>query len=221
VFRRVFVPAILAGLLAGLVVSVVQAAKLWPLIAAAEVYEAPTVEHEAQSWEPGPGPERGAITVLANVVIATGFGLLLSAGFALRQIVTGVAAGAREGLLWGIAGFACFALAPSLGLPPELPGTAAGDLLARQSWWLCTAVATAIGIGAVAFAHRARWRSLGVGLLVLPHLIGAPSPPLVAGTAPAGLAAAFAAASLVAAAVFWTVLGSAGGWLYARLARNA
>ena len=220
-FRRVFVPAIVAGLLAGLVVSVVQAAKLWPLIAAAEVYEAPTADHAAQSWEPEPGLERGAATVLANVVIATGFGLLLSTGFALRQMLTGVAAGAREGLLWGIAGFACFALAPSLGLPPQLPGSAAADLLTRQSWWLGTAMATAAGIAAIAFAHRARWRALGVCLLVLPHLIGAPSPSLAAGTAPAGLAAAFAAASLVTAAVFWTVLGSAGGWLYARLAGDA
>ena len=220
-FRRVFVPAIVAGLLAGLVVSVVQAAKLWPLIAAAEVYEAPTADHESQSWQPERGLERGALSVLANVVIATGFGLLLSAGFALRQIMTGVATGAREGLLWGIAGFACFALAPSLGLPPELPGSEAADLLARQSWWLSTAVATAAGIAAIAFARRARWRVLGICLVVSPHVIGAPSPPLVGGTAPAGLAAAFAAASLVAAAVFWTVLGSAGGWLYARLGRSA
>jgi cobalt transporter subunit CbtA len=219
-FRRIFVPALLAGLLAGLVVSMVQAGKLWPLIAAAEVYETHAPDHEDSGWEPEPGFERGALTVVANVVIATGFGLLLSAGFALRQMLTGVAAGAGEGLLWGIAGFACFALAPALGLPPELPGSVAAGLVARQSWWLLTAFATAAGIALMVFAPRIRWRVLGLCILVLPHVIGAPQPATEGGTAPAGLAAAFAAASLVAAAVFWIVLGSAGGWLYARLARN-
>ncbi len=49
----------------------------------------------------------------------------------------------HPGLLWGLAGFVVFVLAPNFGLPPELPGMQAGDLMQRQIWWLATVVLTA------------------------------------------------------------------------------
>jgi cobalt transporter subunit CbtA len=225
VFRRVFFAAILAGVAAGFAVSALQAAKLTPLIAAAEIYEtaAPAAHaaHEAPTWEPAPGLERAAFTLAANLIIGIGFGLLLSAGFALHQLFAGAETDARSGLLWGLAGFACFSLAPSLGLPPELPGSAAAGLLARQSWWIGTALATAAGIGLIAFARPPFWRVLGGALIALPHLVGAPPAPGEASALPASLAAEFAAASVAVAAVFWIVLGSVGGWLYARLSSGS
>jgi cobalt transporter subunit CbtA len=226
VFRRVFFAAVLAGLAAGCIVTALQAAKLTPLIAAAEVYEkAETAAHDpaahaASAWEPSPGVERTAFTLAANMIIGVGFGLLLSAAFALHQLFAGAETDARSGLLWGLAGFACFSLAPSLGLPPELPGTAEADLFARQSWWIGTALATAAGIGLMAFVHPPLWRVAGLGLIALPHLLGAPPAPGDGSPVPASLAAEFAAASVAIAALFWIVLGSVGGWLYARLGRS-
>jgi cobalt transporter subunit CbtA len=231
--RRIFLAGILAGLVAGAFVTVVQAVKIWPLIAAAEVYEkavetadsglaghehAPSPLAIAQ-WEPSEGTERIAFTLLANVLVATGFGLLLSAGFALRDAYGGVPADATSGLFWGMAGFAAFQLAPSFGLAPEPPGAVAADLLVRQSWWVATAVATAGGIALIAFSARPAWKLVGAAAIVAPHLIGAPLPDHAGGSAPPELAAQFVAASLVTAALFWLVLGGFGGWIYGRLSR--
>ena len=235
--RRVLFAGIIAGVAAGCVVTLLQAAKLTPLILAAEVFEeaaphshaaaepggahehaAPATAAEA-AWQPADGLERTAFTLLANIVVGAGFGLLLSGAFALREAAGGRAPDARQGVLWGLAGFAAFALAPSFGLPPELPGSHAADLPLRQAWWLATAVGTAGGLALIVFVQRIGWRIAGMVLIAAPHVVGAPQPALhAAGTAPPELAAAFAAASLVTAALFWTVLGSLNGWLYRKLA---
>jgi cobalt transporter subunit CbtA len=227
VLRRILWAALLAGIVAGCFVTLVQAAKVTPLILAAEIYETAAAtghEHEhaaAAAWEPGEGLERTLFTLLANVLVGIGFGLLLSGAFALRQGLGGQGVDARSGVLWGLGGFAAFALAPALGLPPELPGSLAGDLAARQAWWIATAAATAAGLALIAFAPRPAWKLAGGAALVLPHAIGAPTAPHLGGAAPPELAAAFAAASLVAAASFWIVLGGVGGWLFARLGAKA
>ena len=90
-FRRVFLAAILAGLAAGLLVTALQAAKLTPLITAAEFYETAAMSPAAHEdvWEPAAGVERIGFTLLANILVAIGFGLLLSGGFALRQLLSG------------------------------------------------------------------------------------------------------------------------------------
>jgi cobalt transporter subunit CbtA len=232
--RRIFLAGILAGLVAGAFVTVVQAVKIWPLIAAAEVYEkagetagAGHAGHDhgagplaMAEWEPADGAERIVFTLLANILVATGFGLLLSAGFALRDAYGGVRVDATSGLFWGMAGFAAFQLAPSFGLAPEPPGAIAADLLSRQSWWVATAAAATGGIALLVFARRPAWKLIGAAVIVAPHIIGAPLPEHVGGSAPPELAAQFVAASLVTAALFWLVLGGFGGWLYGRLARS-
>jgi cobalt transporter subunit CbtA len=235
--RRIFLAAILAGLVAGTFVTMVQAAKIWPLIAAAEVYEkageaAPATApgahaaHDhgaamAMDWAPADGAPRILFTLLSNILVAVGFGLLLSAGFALREAYGGVPADATNGVFWGIAGFAAFQLAPAFGLAPEPPGAVAAALFARQSWWVGTALATAGGIALIVFVKRPLWKLIGAAAIVAPHIVGAPLPDHVGGTAPAELAARFVAASLVSAALFWLVLGGFGGWLYGRLSRSA
>jgi cobalt transporter subunit CbtA len=225
--RRIFLVGILAGLIAGSFVTLVQMAKVTPLILRAETYEAKAAAHEhgaatAQpaeetAWEPAEGLERRLYTWLANILVGIGFGLVLSAGFALRHAFAGEAIDARRGLCWGTAGFAAFALAPALGLPPEPPGTMAADLAARQAWWLGTALATLGGIGLLAFARYASAKVAGCLLLVVPHAIGAPPAPHAESLVPAELAAQFVASSLAAAALFWLVLGGVGGWLFQRL----
>lgn len=222
-FRALFFAALIAGVAAGLAASAVQAARLWPLIAAAVVLEA--AEHGGHGHdhpvpsEPAWSPEgvlRHALTVAFNVVIGLGFGLMLNALARLGSLRSGRAFTAGEGVLWGAAGFAACGLAPALGLPPELPGMVGGDLLARQIWWVATALCTGGGIALLAMAVG-MWRVAGIVLIVLPHLVGAPQGEGY-GNIPGEMGAAFAAASLVASAVFWVVLGAVSGWAQQRFA---
>jgi cobalt transporter subunit CbtA len=115
----------------------------------------------------------------------------------------------RNGVLWGLCGFLCASLAPAAGLPPELPGMPAADLAARQVWWIGSIVATASGIYLMA-SRRYSWSLwLGVIVIALPHIIGAPqAETYTMPGVPAGLAAAYVANSLAANAVFWIVIGS-------------
>lgn len=220
--RRVLLAGILAGLVAGIVATGLQALRVSPLILAAEVYEtaAPLHDHdgaEAGAWEPAEGLERAAFTLLANLVVASGFGLLLAAGFAWRHIASGSPPSLRVGLLWGLAGFVTFSLAPAFGLPPAPPGSLVAGLAARQTWWLLTVAATGSGLCFATWARSWRLKLLALPLLALPHLIGAPAAPPGESGVPLSLAREFAIASLATAAMFWIVLGAIGGWIYARL----
>lgn len=236
-FRRLLLAALIAGACAGLVASALQMAKVWPLILAAETYEnaapadhahapgTPVHDHgaaapgQAEAWEPANGVERIGYTILFNLLAGIGFALLLNGALAVRQALGGDARiDPRTGILWGLAGFACFALAPALGLPPEPPGMVAADLALRQTWWIATALATALGLGLCAFAPARVLKGMGILILLAPHLVGAPHPAEPGGDVPAALAAKFAIASLLTAAVFWIVLGGVSGWLQRRLA---
>ncbi len=217
--RRILLTALVAGAAAGLLAAILQRIDLIPLIAHAEIYEAAGAEHAhagPAAWEPEAGLERAAYTVLADLLTGIGFALLLTGAIALSSL-GGRAVDARRGLLWGAAGFAVFALAPALGLPPEVPGMQAAELAQRQAWWVGTAAATAAGLGLIVFRPTLPWRILGVVLLVLPHAIGAPAPPEHGGNVPPDLAARFVVASIFTAALFWLALGAISGWLYRRL----
>src|ERR1700730_325426 len=138
IFRRLVFAALCAGLLSGVFATVAHQIVTVPLILQAETYEKPSergspAAHEHTSaWEPENGAERTAYTLLADILTGIGFALLVGAGLTLR----GGEVGWRQGLLWGLAGFATFTIAPSLGLPPQLPGSEAAPLLDRQVWWL-------------------------------------------------------------------------------------
>ena len=118
--------------------------------------------------------------------------------------------------MWGMAGFATFTIAPALGLPPEVPGAMAAEIGARQIWWLSTAAATGVGLWCLVLGGQMWLRALGVVLIVLPHIIGAPQPGEIGGAVPPELAGHFVAASLVTAFVFWAVLGWLAGRFYDR-----
>lgn len=225
--RRILLVAVIAGAVAGLVATAVQGVRLWPLIAAAERFEeAGAAAHQHgdaaaahdHDWQPADGAQRMAFTALFNILAGFGFALLLNGALVLRQaVLRGAAPDLATGALWGLAGFACFALAPSFGLPPELPGMEAADLVDRQVWWVATALASAAGLALLAFVRALPMKGLGLAVLVAPHLIGAPHTHET-GNVPGELAAQFVAASLLAAAVFWIVLGAVSGWLHRRLA---
>jgi cobalt transporter subunit CbtA len=216
-FFRVFASAVIAGLLAGLVLTGLQLAVTSPLILTAETFETVTPppaggDHQHDAEEAIEGPKRMLFTGIATVSTGVGFALLLVAAMALR----GRGVDARTGLLWGAAGFAVFALAPGFGLPPELPGSVAAELAPRQAWWLATAAATAIGLWGIAFTRHWALVVGGIVLIALPHLVGAPHPPEGVGRVPPELAAHFTAASLGLAAVFWLLLGAIAGGLFNR-----
>ena len=220
-FRRILFAAALAGLIGGVFATATQTVRVIPIILEAETYEttAPAGHDlagavvEPEAWAPGAGVERTAFTLVTNVLSGVGFALLLAAGFAL-------AGGAdwRRGLYWGAAGFVAFTLAPAIGLPPEIPGAEAAPLADRQLWWLGTVVATGGGLALIFLSRRAAWAALGAGLIVLPHLVGAPQPAAHGGLAPDSLARDFVVAALVASFLFWLVLGASAGFFYKRFA---
>lgn len=208
-FNTILLTALLAGGLAGLVLGGVQQITVVPLILEAETYEtAGAGEEEAdpggeeEAWTPEDGTERMFWTVLNSMLVGIGFGLLLTACYALRGKITW-----QGGILWGLAGFAVFNLAPSLGLPPELPGDVAAGLEQRQVWWVLTAAVTAAGLWIIAFQPKPYLKLFGVALLVLPHLFGAPHPEMHGGLAPDELRVSFTVATLVTNAIFWILLG--------------
>jgi cobalt transporter subunit CbtA len=122
--RAILLAALLAGALAGVVVTGLQAVRVVPLILAAETYEpsgtAGLSHGDAAGHEDGWAPDtpllRTLATAAANLLTAIGFALLLAAALAL----TG-SAGWHRGLLWGLGGYAAFVMAPSIGLPPGVP----------------------------------------------------------------------------------------------------
>jgi cobalt transporter subunit CbtA len=191
-------PALIAGLVAGVVAAILQQLFLVPLILEAEVLEAVGHAHAVAA-----GIERTLFSVVFTCLGACGFALLLAGCFALRRDVNW-----RTGLLWGLAGFASFSFAPALGLPPELPGAHAGDLVARQAWWIATAAATAAGLACVVLPKSIPLKLLGVVLVALPQLIGAPQPVHADSELPADVVRAFAIGSLAVSAAMWSILGA-------------
>ena len=172
--------------------------------------------HVAEKWAPGNGAERTFYTAVSNIVTAIAFSLMLVAVFLLR----GKTVDMNSGILWGAAGFAVFALAPALGLPPELPGMTAAALESRQVWWIGTVIASSIGIGLFTESKTILPKIAALALLAAPHLIGAPHPFLFDSNIPAELSAQFVVASLVTSAFFWFVLGGISGYLYKRLVQE-
>ncbi|SDG49832.1 CbtA family protein [Phytopseudomonas seleniipraecipitans] len=232
--KRIAQTAGFAGLFAAIVLTLLQSLWVTPLILHAETFEgaepAALVEHshdaigvahdhgsasghshDGEAWAPDDGWQRLLSTGLSNLVVAVGFALMLAGLFTLRAPEK-----TWQGLLWGLAGFATFVLAPSAGLPPELPGTAAAELVLRQYWWIGTAASTAAGLALLAFGSHWLLRILGVLILALPHLVGAPHPAAHESLAPQALEQEFILASLLTNAAFWAVLGLVAAWFHGR-----
>jgi cobalt transporter subunit CbtA len=217
-FSALMLVVLASGALAGLALFVVQQFTVIPLIETAETYEAAEhhsaagMAHEDEGWQPANGWERASLTALTTMLSGIGFAAMLFGSLSL----TGTRINARRGALWGLAAFACFGLAPALGLPPQPPGVAVAGLYPRQIWWVGTVVATAIGLWLLASKGRT-WllRIGGVVCVSLPHLIGAP---VASGqnAVPAELIHRFTIASLATTGMFWLLLGTVGGFLSSR-----
>lgn len=244
--KRVISAGLLAGLFAGLAIAILQNFTTTPLILEAEAFEeagqhaaaatfiAPAVFRlEAPSllyvhgdaghggeaaagsvWAPQEGFERIAFTSAATIATSIGFALLLLGGL----LLSGEEINERTAMIWAAGGFVSTGLAPALGLPPELPGMQAADLVDRQSWWLLTATTTAFALFLMLMYEDWRLRALGVLVLLAPHLVGAPhAEGIEVGRVPAELAARFAATSLAVHAALWIATGFAVGQVWRML----
>jgi cobalt transporter subunit CbtA len=225
--RSMLFVAALAGLAGGVAMTLMQVFATVPLILEAETFEgalaAPAHDHAAgvaehdhgeDEWAPADGFQRMTLIAVANLVTAIGFGLVLVAA---SEFAGGITTW-RQGLLWGLAGFATFTVAPGLGLPPELPAMPAAELGPRQAWWIACVALTGGGLALIAFGRTLPLALVGCALLVVPHLIGAPQPASHESPIPADLHHRFVVAVTVTSLVFWLMLGRAVSLLRPRFA---
>jgi cobalt transporter subunit CbtA len=228
VVRETVLAAIIAGIVAALIFTLVQSVWLTPLILQGETYEdaaeaavshqdaVPSTSghhHDEDAWKPHNGLQRTLFTFAANLLMGVGYAFVLVAVYLLwrepRSVLWGVA--------YGLAGFIVFFAAPGLGLPPELPGTASAELSARQEWWVVVAVGTAVGL-MLLFSARTGWvRILALAVIVAPHLIPAPQPAVESSLAPADLQSQFRLASTLCNFTFWLSLGFASSFAFRKL----
>lgn len=248
---RLLSAGLMAGVLAGVCVAGLQHVTTTPMILKAESFEgvaSPGAGHEhsdvrlgtdplfilahsdkpatansdtnaasASVWSPADGLERSLATTVTTIGAAVGFGLmLLAAMLASNAKIT-----AATAALWGAAGFVVTGLAPGLGLAPELPGSAAADIVSRQIWWLATAVLTAVGLWTIWHKPTLPIVAGSVALIALPHIFGAPNDGAYASSVPAELAAHFTSSSLAVHAVLWVLVGALAGYFWARQPTHA
>jgi len=235
-FRNIIVVAAIAGVIAGIAMTVAQQLVTVPMVFEAEVLEqqseaqeAPAHEHEAEGagqvhshdhgegWAPADGAERTFFTLLANVITGIGFALLLVAASELF----GGLSGWRQGVFWGLAGFVVFTLAPGLGLPPELPAMPAAELGPRQVWWVGTVISTALALALLFYVRSLPAVVLAVALLIAPHVIGAPQPASHESPIPENLHNNFVVAVVMTTLVFWVMLGGLAGYARERFIGHA
>lgn len=210
------------GVLAGLVLFLLQSITVIPLIKTAETYE--NASHSAHSnfaeddegWRPAEGWQRASFTVLATILTGISFASIL---FGLMA-VGGRTIDAKHGALWGLAAFVCFSLAPALGLPPQPPGVPVAELHQRQLWWVGTVIASAVGIWLITGERRTWfWRACGLGCLLLPHLVRAPVA-IGQNSVPPELIRRFTILSVASSGIFWILVGTLGGFIYSRDQRS-
>jgi len=234
-FQKMMTGALIAGIGAGLFAALFHFVFIQDLILLGERYETGEIVHFAQdagvpahdhTVEAGDhaghgAPDevspltRNALTVGFTVVLYAAYGMLLVAGFAVATQM-GRSIGATQGLIWGVAGFAAFQLSPAMGLAPELPGTVAADLAARQVWWWAAVVATGLGVVLIAYGRSVLLAAAGILLALAPHVIGAPTLGEYFSYAPAELGAEYSARVLGVGLASWSMLGWLAGWQWSR-----
>ena len=210
--RNILFAALIAGTLTGILSTAIQHLQVIPLIQWAEQYESDDHndqhDHASNSHDSNDALQRNLFTLLANVLAGIGFAMLLASAITLSD-----QRGWRKGLLWGLAGYFCFFVAPGLGLTPKLPGTAGAALEHQQIWWIATVVASVSGLGLMVFAKQIILKAVGLGFIVMPYIVGAPLPELAFSAAPEALQQKFIIASALANAGFWIILGLLSGYL--------
>lgn len=230
--KRLVFSSVISGIAVGLLITVLQSFTVIPMILNAETFETtqPAAaespghahshdhhdhgghHHSGDEWAPEDGFERTFFTAITNILAAIGFALLLATCFMFRNNIDW-----RNGMLWGLGGFVAFQLAPSLGLPPELPGTEAAAVEGRQIWWIATAISTAMGLLLLVLAQGILLKVSGLLLILIPQTVGAPQPLEHSALAPESLITQFIVTTTILGAIFWMLLGAATAYTHNKL----
>jgi cobalt transporter subunit CbtA len=218
---RFIISAVFAGAAAGLLTGLLQLVFVQPVLLHAELYEGGDLVHfgaEAVSAHPElPGFDlmRDGLSVIFTMLTYTGYALILIGAMSFAE-ERGTPITARWGILWGIAGFVAFHLAPGFTLAPEVPGVAAADVTARQIWWFATVAAAVVALWLIAFGRSPIMILIAAVLLAAPHLIGAPEPDTFAGPVPTEIGALFAARAFGVGLAAWVMLGAFAAFFWQR-----
>lgn len=220
-FTRILTSGLIAGALGGFIAALLQLYFVQPVLLHAELYESGALTHFG-SGQPSDAVQdvarfdvmRDGLSVLFTMLIYAGYGLMLAACMSVADD-QGALIDTRRGLIWGVAGFIAVQLAPGFSLPPEVPGMSAAEVGPRQVWWFATVAATGLGLWLLAFGHGLVMWILSAGLILAPHVIGAPSPAVFTGPAPTELGALFAARAFGVGLIAWVLTGAFAGWLWA------
>ena len=194
----------------------IQSIKIIPLILQAEKYEGGNIniydksneikkiinkDTEEEHWKPENGFERLFYTVIANIFLSIGLSFILCAVYLFLDDLR-----VEKGIFVGIVGYISFFVLPSLGLEPEIPGTLAAPLHDRQIWWIFTVIVSSVGFIIIFFNKNTFYKLLGVILILIPHIIGAPIPLQEGGTASQKMLYEFINAAYIANGLFWIIL---------------
>ncbi len=198
-----------------------------PVLLHAELYESGALVHfggaavSAHPELPGFDAVRDGLSIVFTMLTYTGYAFVMVALMSMAEGM-GHTITARSGLLWGLAGFITFHLAPGFSLAPEVPGVAAADVVERQIWWSATVATAGIAMWLLAFGGNLLSYAIAIALLLIPHLVGAPEPSSFTGPVPTEIGALFAARALGVGLAAWALLGCFSGYFWqAEGARNA
>lgn len=218
-FRSIVFSALVTGLLSGILAAGLHFATTVPLIAQAEIFEHRSSAHATEGDEDHAhdtsqsDSQRALLTLVAMVLTFIGFALVIAAAGA----ASGSLQGWRSGLLWGLAGFIAFTVAPGIGLPPELPAMPAAELEARQVWWVAAVFCSAVGMAIIyRFRDSAAIVVLGAIIALVPHVLGAPQVAEMTSPIPADLHSNFVGLTIAVSFVSWSVMGMMLGWIWKR-----
>jgi len=220
-FSKFLTSALFAGAVAGLLAGLLQLSFVQPVLLHAELYESGELLHfgadpvTAHPVLPGFDAVRDGLSLIFTMLTYTGYALITLAVMSLAE-GRGAQIDGRTGMIWGIAGFVTFHLAPAFTLAPEVPGVAAAEVGARQIWWFATVAAAGVALWLLAFTRKRAVWGLAIVLLAAPHLIGAPEPDSFSGTVPPEIAALFADRALGVGLAAWVLLGAFAGYFWQR-----
>lgn len=221
--KNLLLVGLLTGVISGSLLTLLQSFTVIPLIQQAEQYEEwvpASSEMEShhddsfaqEDWKPDEGWERLGFTWLANLSIASGFGLMMAGIMALHRPRSWA-----HSILFAACGYYAFFLAPALLLPPELPGSESPHLAHRQATWLFTVLASLAGLGIMGFVQKLSHRLLGLAALAAPFLIFTPLEVHYAAPVPPELITRFTWLAGVTNSAHWLILGFSTYWISLRL----
>ncbi len=220
-FTRILTSGLFAGASAGLIISLLQFVFVQPVLLHAELYESGQLVHFG--GDPVSAHQAVAGFDLLRDGLSMGFTMVIYSGYALILVALMAAAAergtvitARQGILWGVAGFVVVHFAPGFTLAPEVPGVAAADVFERQIWWFATVGAAAVAVWLIAFGKNWLAWSIAIVLLLAPHIIGAPEPDVFTGPVPTEIGALFASRAFGVGLAAWVLLGLFAGHFWQR-----